>query len=328
MNAQAQDVHDDVNDELEAGAADAEVADEDDDFEIEIVDDVPEDEKPRRAEDEKPDLPDDDDLESYSESVQKRIKKLKFEYHEAERQKQEAARLREEAINYAKQIHAENERLRQNLQQNEGSLVEQAKARVESELNSAKAAYRTAYEAGDSEAVLEAQSKLTQLQNDMYRLQNYRPAPQAQPAPQPAPQAQPQQTPQTPQKAEDVQLTPAQKSWLAKNDWYGKDRQMTAFALGVHEELVHSGVVPDSERYYSEIDQQVRSRFADKFSDAADDEVTPRQKRTANVVAPAARSAKTPRKHKITSTQAAIAKRLGLTNEQYVAQLMKDARNG
>jgi hypothetical protein len=319
MNAQAKDIHDDVNDEVETEAAPA-AEDADDDFEIEIVDDVPDDEKPRRAENEKPDLPDDDDLENYSESVQKRIKKLKFEYHEAERQKQEAARLREEAINYAKQIQAENERLRQSLQQNEGSLVEQAKARVESELSSAKAAYRAAYEAGDSEGVLEAQSKLTKLQNDMYRLQNYRPQPQAQPAPQLAPQ---------PQKAEDVQLTPAQKSWLAKNDWYGKDRQMTAFALGVHEELVHSGVVPDSERYYSEIDQQVRSRFADKFSDAADqEEVTPRQKKAANVVAPAARSAKTPRKIKLTSTQAAIAKRLGLTNEQYAAQLMKDARNG
>jgi hypothetical protein len=324
MNAQAKDIHDDVTDEVETEAAPAAEDTDDDDFEIVIVDDVPDDEKPRRAENEKPDLPDDDDLENYSESVQKRIKKLKFEYHEAERQKQEAARLREEAINYAKQIQAENERLRQSLQQNEGSLVEQAKARVESELNSAKAAYRTAYEAGDSEGVLEAQSKLTQLQNDMYRLQNYRPAPQKQPAPQPAPQPQ-----YTPQKAEDVQLTPAQKSWLAKNDWYGKDRQMTAFALGVHEELVHSGVVPDSERYYSEIDQQVRSRFADKFSDAADqEEVTPRQKKAANVVAPAARSAKTPRKIKLTSTQAAIAKRLGLTNEQYAAQLMKDARNG
>lgn len=309
-----QDIRDDLQDDI---------IDDDSDFEIEIVDDVPENEKPRRAEDAKPDLPDDDDLESYSESVQKRIKKLKFEYHEAERQKNEAARLREEAINYAKQIQAENERLRQNLQKNEGSLIEQAKARVESELDRAKAAYRTAYEAGDSDGVLDAQSKLTQLQNDLYRLQNYRPAVQAQPAPQPAPQAQPAPQPQQPQ------LTAQQRSWLTRNDWYGKDRQMTAFALGVHEDLVHNGVAPDTEKYYNEIDRQVRSRFADKFSDAVDqDEVTPRQKKASNVVAPAARSAKTPRKVKLTSTQVAIAKRLGVTNEQYAAQLMKDARNG
>lgn len=306
-----EDIKEDVRDDI---------IEDDGDFEIEIVDDVPENEKPRRAEDAKPDLPDDDDLESYSESVQKRIKKLKFEYHEAERQKNEAARLREEAINYAKQIQAENERLRQSLQKNEGSLVEQAKARVESELDRAKAAYRTAYEAGDSDGVLEAQSKLTQLQNDLYRLQNYRPAPQ----PQPAPQVQP-----APQPAPQPQLTAQQRTWLANNDWYGKDRVMTAFALGVHEDLVHNGVAPDSEKYYTEIDRQVRSRFADKFSDAEDqEEVAPRQKKASNVVAPAARSAKTPRKVKLTSTQAAIAKRLGLTNEQYAAQLMKDARNG
>lgn len=286
-----------------------------DDFEIEVVDDVPEDQKPRRAEGETPDVPDDDDLESYSESVQKRIKKLKFEYHEAERQRQEAARQREEAINYAKQIQGENERLRQNLQKNEGSLVEQAKGRVEAEIEKAKAAYREAYEAGDSNNLLEAQAKLTQLQNDMYRLQNYRPS---------QPQAPAAQQPQQPQ----VQLTERQKQWLSNNDWYGKNRPMTAFALGVHEELVQSGVVPDSERYYREIDAAVRKRFSDEFSDAASEEVAPRQKKAANVVAPAARSAKTPRKIKLTSTQAAIAKRLGLTNEQYAAQLMKDTRNG
>lgn len=322
MNAQAKGIHDDVADDTESPEKGAAENEDEDDFEIEIVEDVPEDEKPRRAEGEKPDLPDDDDLESYSESVQKRIKKLKFEYHEAERQKQEAARMREEAINYAKQIQAENERLRQNLHRNEGSLVEQAKARVESELNSAKSAYRAAYESGDPEGVLEAQTKLTQLQNDLYRLQNYRPQQVQQPQPR-------QPEPQIPQKAEDVELTPAQKEWLGRNEWWGRDRRMTSFALGVHEELVHSGVVPDSERYYTEIDKELRKVFPDKFSDAADqEEVSPRQRKAANVVAPAARSAKTPRKVKLTSTQAAIAKRLGLTNEQYAAQLMKDARNG
>lgn len=103
---------------------------------------------------------------------------------------------------------------------------------------------------------------------------------------------------------------------------------MTSYALGVHEELVMNGVDPNSEKYYTEIDKELRKVFPSKFDDVADEEVTPRQQRAANVVAPAARSGKTPRKHKITSTQAAIAKRLGLTNEQYVAQLMKDARNG
>lgn len=291
-----------------------------DNFDIEIVDDVPDDEKPRKAEGEPADIPDDDDLESYSESVQKRIKKLKFEYHEAERQRQEAARMREEAINYAKQVQSENEALRQSLQKNEGSLVEQAKARVESEIDRAKALYRKAYDEGDSDSLLEAQEKLTKLQNDLYRIQNYRPAEPQRPAMQ-APNA-PASQPSAPK------LTARQQQWLENNDWYGKNRPMTAYALGVHEELVQSGVVPDSERYYKEIDAAVRRRFSDEFSNAAGEEVTPRQKKAANVVAPASRSAKTPRKIKLTSTQVAIAKRLGLTNEQYAAQLMKDARDG
>lgn len=325
MNKQVKDMKDDVDENDELMEVATEEDEDDGEFEVEVVDDVPEDQRPRRAEDEPADLPNDDDLENYSESVQKRIKKLKFEYHEAERQKQEAARLREEAINYAKQVQQENELLRQRMQKSEGSLVEQAKARVESELSSAKSAYRTAYEAGDSDALIEAQSKLTQLQNDLYRLQNYRPQ-QAQPQPQ-APQA-PQAQPQPKQEPQKPKLTPRQQKWMDENPWYMNDRRMTSYALGVHEELVMNGVDPNSEKYYTEIDKELRKVFPDKFAEAAEEEVTPRQQKAANVVAPAQRSGKKPRSIKITSTQAAIAKRLGLTKEQYVAQLMKDARNG
>lgn len=316
-----------LREETENKVTSAETVEDDEDagYEIEIVDDVPEDDKPRRAEGEAPDLPSDDDLENYSESVQKRIKKLKFEYHEADRQKQEATRLREEAISFAKQVQSENETLRQSLQKNEGTLVEQAKGRVTSELERAKSLYLTAYEAGDSSAVLEAQEKLNRLQNDLYRLENYR-APER-PAPQRAEPAA-QKTPQPAEKPAASQLSARQRDWLADNDWYGKDRHMTAFALGVHEELVHNGVDPDSEKYYTEVNQQVRSRFAEKFTDEGGEEVSTRQRRPANVVAPAPRSAKAARKIKLTSTQVAIAKRLGLKPEQYAAQLMKDARNG
>lgn len=327
MNKRAEEIQDDVEDADAVAAMVDQDDSEDGEFEVEIVDDVPEEDRPRRAEGEPAELPSDDDLENYSESVQKRIKKLKFEYHESERQKQEAARLREEAINYAKQVQQENEQLRQRMQKSEGSLVEQAKARVESELSSAKSAYRTAYDAGDADALLEAQGKLTQLQNDLYRLQNYRP--QQQPAPQPQQQQapQPQAQPQ-PQQDQKPKLSERQQKWMNDNPWYMQDRRMTSYALGVHEELVLNGVDPNSEKYYTEIDKELRKVFPNKFDDVADEEVTPRQQRAANVVAPADRSGKTPRKHKITSTQAAIAKRLGLTKEQYVAQLMKDARNG
>ena len=302
-----QELDDDLNDELE----------------IEIVDDVEEDDKPRVSEKDYtgPEIPEDDEIESYSERVQKRMKKLSFEAKEAERQRQSLAREREELLRVSQTFHSENEKLRQQLQQNEGTLVAQAKARLEAQLAQAKASYKEAYELGDTEKMIEAQEKLTSLNNDMYRVNNYKPRP-AQPAQQPAPQAvQQAERPQAPK------LDERQEKWLSDNDWYGKDRQMTAFALGVHEELVYNGVDPNSDKYYTEINSAVRKRFADKFEDDLEEvEVAPKKK--ANVVAPATRSSKNPQKVKLTQTQVALAKRLGLTPQQYAAQLLKEQLNG
>lgn len=291
-----------------------------DELEIEIVDDVEEGDKPRVSEKDYtgPEIPEDDEIESYSERVQKRMKKLSFEAKEAERQRQALAREREELLRVSQTFHSENEKLRQQLQQNEGTLVAQAKARLEAQLSQVKASYKEAYELGDTEKMIEAQEKLTSLNNDMYRVNNYKPRPAQQHAPQ---AVQPQQRPQVPK------LDERQQQWLSDNDWYGKDRQMTGFALAVHEELVYNGVDPNSEKYYSEINRQVRQRFADKFEDDLEEvEVAPKKK--ANVVAPATRSSKNPQKVKLTQTQVALAKRLGLTPQQYAAQLLKEQLNG
>ena len=299
-----QELDDDLNDELE----------------IEIVDDVEDDDKPRVSEKDYtgPEIPEDDEIESYSERVQKRMKKLSFEAKEAERQRQALAREREELLRVSQTFHSENEKLRQQLQQNEGTLVAQAKARLEAQLAQAKASYKEAYELGDTEKMIEAQEKLTSLNNDMYRVNNYKPRPAQQPAPQAVQQT---QRPQAPK------LDERQERWLSDNDWYGKDRQMTAFALGVHEELVYNGVDPNSDKYYTEINSAVRKRFADKFEDDLEEvEVAPKKK--ANVVAPATRSSKNPQKVKLTQTQVALAKRLGLTPQQYAAQLLKEQLNG
>jgi hypothetical protein len=291
-----------------------------DELEIEIVDDVEEDNKPRVSEKDYtgPEIPEDDEIESYSERVQKRMKKLSFEAKEAERQRQAMAREREELLRVTQTFHSENEKLRQQLQQNEGTLVAQAKARLEAQLAQAKAHYKDAYELGDTEKMIEAQEKLTSLNNDMYRVNNYKPRPAQQPAPQAV---------QQPQRPQAPKLDERQERWLSDNDWYGKDRQMTAFALGVHEELVYNGVDPNSDQYYTEINSAVRKRFSDKFEDDLEEvEVAP--KKRANVVAPATRSSKNPQKVKLTQTQVALAKRLGLTPQQYAAQLLKEQLNG
>ena len=288
----------------------------DDGFEIEVVDDTPESDrgKPRRADDAEAQIPEDDEIQSYSEGVQKRIKQLKFEYHEERRRKEEAARLQEEALRYAQQVKFENDRLRKTLEEGEGVLVNQAKGRVTAELDKAKAAYKAAYESGDSDALIEAQERLSALQAEKMRYDSYRPQPRQQQVPVPQ-YAQPQPQPPRP----DAKAL----EWAKRNPWFEQDSEMTGYAYGLHEKLVRSGVDPRSDEYYNQIDRAVRRVFPDKFDDGHIEEVAP-HRQAGNVVAPAARSGKKPRKVQLTSTQVALAKRLGLSNEQYAAQLMKE----
>ena len=297
--------------------AQQEKGDDDSDFEIEVVDDTPEEDrdKPRRAEGAEPNVPDEDEVKSYSEGVQKRIKQLKFEYHEERRAKEEASRLQDEALRYAQQVKQENEKLLKQLDDGRNVLVDQAKGRVAAELEKAKSEAKAAYEIGDADAMIAANERLAKLAYEEERYKNYQPQQRQQPAPQPQYQ---QQTPQPPRPSERA------LEWAKRNDWFEKDSEMTGYAYGLHQKLVQNGVAPDSEEYYSEIDTAVRRVFPDKFDDGSI-EVSAPQRQAGNVVAPAARSGKKPRKIKLTSTQASLAKRLGLSNEQYAAQLMKEA---
>jgi len=325
MNNLAEEQEFETKEETVAEAIEAtkETSAQDDDFEIEVVDDTPEQDKgkPRRAENAEPQVPSDDEVEKYSDGVQKRIKQLKFEFHEERRLKEEASRLQNEALKYAEHVKQENEKLRKTLDEGESVLVNQAKGRVSAEIDKAKIAYKTAYEAGDSDALIEAQAKLSELQVEKSKYDGYKPQPRKEPTSQPAPEPQyPQETPQPPK--------PDQRAleWAKNNDWFEKDPEMTGYAYGLHEKLVKSGIDPRSEEYYSEIDDAVRRVFPDKFDDGPIIEESAPQRQTGNVVAPAARSGKKPRKVQLTSTQVSLAKRLGLSNEQYAAQLMKEMK--
>jgi hypothetical protein len=287
------------------------------DFEVDIVDDTPEEDKPRRAEDTEAQIPEDDEIASYGENVQKRIKQLKFEYHEERRRKEEAARLQDEAVDYARKVYEENQKLRKTLEEGEGVLVQQAKSRVEAELERAKSAYKEAYETGDPDKLIEAQEKLNSLQNEKFRVESYKPKPQEV-------QEEPVQLRQKPKVPEPDART---KAWASQNEWFGNDSEMTGYAFGVHESLVKQGINPQSQadEYYNRIDQSMRQRFPDKFGEQQVEAAPVRQ--AGSVVAPAGRSAKKPRRVQLTSTQVALAKRLGLSAEQYAAQLLKEASN-
>jgi len=304
--------------------------------EVEIIDDTPEQDRnrPKRAENTEPNIPDDDEIASYKGDVQKRIKQLKYEYHEERRQKEEAKRTSDEAIAHAQRLVEENKKLQKTIDDGEGVLIEQAKGRVDAQLSKAKQEYKEAYESGDPDKLVEAQEKLSNIQNEKYRVDNYKPPVRTQPIS----DIPPEQKSATPKVKEP---TGKDKEWLDKNrEWFNVDgyEEMTGFAHGLHAKLVKAGVNPllEPDEYYQRVDTSMRKAFPEHFKvdDNEDkqsvetEEVEAPQRTAGNVVAPVNRSAKKPRKVQLTSTQISLAKRLGLTPEQYAQQLLKESLNG
>jgi hypothetical protein len=298
-----------------------------DSIELEIVDDTPK--QPQKVEKEGKPVEDDEELSDYSDKVRKRINKLKYEQHEANRQREAAERMREEAVRVAQQLAAKNQQYEALIQRGESALVSQIKSKSVLALDGAKRGYKEAYESGDTDKIVEAQEKLLLAQTEAREADRYereltnRARPQQQPPQQQAPQQQPV-APQPSQKALD---------WTKKNPWFGPkgNREMTALAYGVHESLIRDqGVTPDTEEYYEKIDAAMRSRFPENFESEQEPSArTQRNNPPPIVVAPANRNnGARPRKVQLTATQVSLAKRLGLTPEQYAKQLIKESSNG
>lgn len=297
--------------------------DDEGEIELEIIDDTPEPDrgKPKATDTQAAAASDDDDdLEGYSDKVKKRINKLKYDYHAERRAREENDRLKEEAINIAVKLKEERDQMARRLEATEDVSVGQAKQRITTELEQAKAQFKAAYEAGDGDALADAQMRMTELKNEESRVNSFRPQrqqPQEQQVQQPAPR------PASPPPPSNRATT-----WAQQNPWFGKDEEMTGYAYGVHERLIKQGVAPDSEEYYNQINTSVRRVFAEKFDSGNTEDKTPRRQ-TSSVVAPAGRQTNvTPRKVVLTSTQVALAKRLGLKPEVYAAQLLKESSNG
>jgi len=275
--------------------------------EIEVVDDTPEQDRGRKPMKETPAEVTDDELAQYSEGVKKRIQHFSKGYHEERRAKEAALREREEAVRLAHNLVEENKRLQGSLGQGQQALLEQAKKVVQNELDQAKQKFKAAYEAGDSDALVEAQEALAAAKYKAERVNNFKPAvaqpqtPVVQPAPRPE---------------QKVQVDSKAKAWQEANSWFGDDKEMTALALAVHQDLVESGVDTSSDEYYEKINARVRKRFPEAFNS---------EKRKSSVVAPATRST-APRKIVLTQSQVQIAKRLGLTNEQYARAVAEEMR--
>ena len=295
-------------DEAPADKPESKKDSDDDDLEIEVVDDTPKADRNRKPS-EPPEDVTDEELEKYSEQVQKRIKHFTKGYHDERRAKEEALRERQELERVTQQLMEENKKLKGNVNKNQTALLEQAKKNAAIETEAAKRSYKEAYESGDSEAVLEAQEKLTSAKLKADRLANFK-----------LPALQEEETPvqPEPEPAPAVQVDERAADWQKANSWFGNDDEMTSLALGLHTKLVKQGVSPQSDEYYETIDARMRQVFPDNFEDAE-------PKRKTQVVAPATRST-APKKVTLTKTQVQLAKRLGLTPQQYAKQVALDMR--
>lgn len=290
------------------------------DYDVEVVDDTPKADRGRKPSDPPEDVTE-EELQDYSEKVRRRIQHFSKGYHDERRAKEAALRERQELERLAQQLVEENKKLQGSVSKNQTVLLEQAKRAAAVELESAKRAYRQAYESGEADAVLDAQDKLTTARLKAERLANIKlPALQEKEVPVETQQEAPVNNAPAPQvdaKAQD---------WQQANPWFGTDDEMTSFALGLHSKLVKSGVDPQSDEYYETINSRMRKVFPENFEDT-ELEVTEEEKpkRRANVVAPATRST-APKKVRLTQTQVAIAKRLGVPLELYAKQVAEEMR--
>ena len=283
--------------------------------EVEVVDDTPEQDRGRKPMEEAPKDVTDEELAKYDESVRKRIQHFTKGYHEERRAKEAALREREEALRLAQQIVEENKKLKGSLSSNQTALLEQAKRNVANDMEEARRKYKTAYESGDSDALVSAQEEMTAAKLKADRINSFRP---------PALQEEENVVQPRQQVPQEQRVDPKLASWKDDNQWFGTNKRMTAYALGLHEDLVSEGIPAGTDEYYRRINSDIRERFPDQFeSGNQTDAQTP--SKTSNNVAPATRST-APKKIVLTKTQVQLAKRLGLTNEQYARAVAAEMR--
>ena len=302
-----------------------------DEIEIEIVDDTPEEDKrnatplPKEIVDEI----DNDDLEAYSKEAKQRLKQMKKAINDERRAKEAYERENQEATRIAQQLLEENKRLKGRLTEGEKSLVDTHKQNINMALEKARQEYKEAYDSGDSDRLVEAQEKLTEIKFAAQQAEQYKPQYEQETLQQYENDVQTQQQPQ--------KLDTKTQAWLDQNPWYGTDDDMSYLAMGVHRRLVREGVPTGSDHYWKAIDSEMRQRFPEKFEDQAESaksesvaeaKSAAKTSKPSNVVAPATRST-SPKRVTLTPTQVLLAKKFNLTPEQYARELTKlESQNG
>jgi hypothetical protein len=297
-------------------------------FEIEIEDDTPPADRGRKPMKEPVEDPTDEELATYDEKVQARIKKFTRGYHDERRAKEEALREREAAENFAKQVYEENKKLQQQLSSGSKVFIEQSQSTAQLELDSAKKRYKEAYESGDVDAITEAQTEIAKATLRMDKASGLRPI---------EVEEREFQTAQP----EKPNLTPRTKKWVERNnDWWGVDDEMTMAAMGIDRKLQkeYGADYVGTEEYFQTIDKTMRKRFPEHFesdqsyeeddpppnkrtSEPVEDDDPPRRAtRITSPVAPAARSTP-PSRIRLKASEVETARRLQVPIEEYAKQV-------
>jgi hypothetical protein len=277
-----------------------------DDLKIEVEDDTPPEDRNRQP------MPQEiveqlekDELENYSDDARTKFKQLKKVWHDERRAKEAAYREQQEAITAAQRLLEENKRMKAMLNSGQEEYLAAVKTTTEMQLENAKRAYREAYDSGDTDKLLEAQELITKSTLQMDRVNNFKMPPLQE---EKFEVQQQQQAPRPDNKA---------LAWQERNTWFGQDEEMTAAALGLHEKLKRTGVQVGSDEYYSVLDKTMRKRFSEHFGEPA----SPARKNP-TVVAPATRSTSS-KKIRLNTSQMNTIKKLGITPEQYVREVLK-----
>jgi hypothetical protein len=289
---------------------------EDEDFEVEVEDDTPPQDRGRTpSEPEFVEKLDKDELDEYSDAAKQKIAGFRKIYHDERREKEKAVREQQEAITLAQKLLEENRALKGKVVNSEQIALDSYMTSADREMDMAKKEYREAYDAGDSERLVDAQEKMTaaKIKSDRaLSISEQRAYQRAEPEV------------QIPQQRQQATRDSKAESWRESNSWFGQDDEMTSLALGLHEKLVKENgmAYATTNEYYKRIDETMRKRFPENFESIEDERPATRTKPSA-VVAPASRSTSSKRV-RLTTSQQAIAKKLGLTNEQYARELIKE----
>ena len=295
---------------------------EDRDVEIEIVDDTPVKDKGRKPLDKEVADPTDDEIENYSDKVQARIKELTHARHDERRRKEELLREKQEMERLLQYMSDENKKLKQTVNYGQEVFANTAKNAAESELAAARRQLKDAQESFDTDAIIAAQEALMEAKYRFDQVKNYRPTP-----------LQEEDDIVQREPSQPVAVQPDEKTlrWQARNQWYGQPgfEEYTSYALGLHHKLVNAGIDPRSSDYFEQIDARMHKTFPELFgANEEDDQSEPSSrvqdapKKPTTVVAPASRSSGT-KKIQLTTRQLALAKKYGLTPQQYAAEVAK-----